>query len=139
MSSREAFSIETKFRIKERAGGTSELSGENDRPLQCSHFNHNKQSPFYDSEEMGILVTDIEHYAYHVKYLRNPEKIGLTKKENKRAIKGLLGTIFLENVDTIEEIYGRYIEARTRWDEYEKENFSQDPRAKIIPQSVAFA
>ena len=134
-----AFSLESKFQIKERAEGSSELSGENDRPLQCSHFNHEKNDPLYDSEDMGILVTDIEHFAYHVKYRRNPEKIGLTKKENKSAIKELWSKVLTHNNCTMEEIGGRCVEARHRWDEYEEQNFVKDPRYKIKPPSPVSA
>ncbi len=132
-----SFSLETKYQIKERAGDRSELSGQDDRPLHCSHLNHGKKSPYYDDQEIGILVTDIEHLAYHVKYLRNPRKIGLTKRENRDAIKTMWRGILSENNCTMEEICGRYVEAKCRWDEYEKENFPQDPRSKITPPSFS--
>lgn len=129
-----AFSLETKFQIKERAGNRSELSGESDRPLQCSHFDHSKKNPNYDSPDEGILVTDIEHLAYHVKYLRKPDKIGLTKRENRDAIKTLWREALSFNNCSMEEICGRFIEAKSRWDEYEKDD---DIGEEIDPSAAA--
>ncbi len=134
-----AFSLETKFQIKERAGNSSELSGENDRPLQCSHFNHDKNDSLYDSEDMGILVTDIEHFVYHLKYRKNPGRIGLSKKENRMAIKDLWNQVLSYNNCTMEEIGGRCVQARHRWDEYEEQNFVKDPRYKIKPHTPIIA
>ncbi len=127
-----AFSPDIRIQIKERAGNKSELSGDSDRPLQCSHFFHNEKHPSYDESKMGILVTDIEHLMYHVRYLRNPERIGLDGKENKGAIKTLWWNILLFNNCDLQEIVEKGFEAEERWAEFfdKIENFSDNPNSK---------
>jgi len=126
------FSGEVRYEIKERAGHKSELSGEMDRPLQCSHFFHDEKHPSYNEQEMGFLVTDIEHFMYHLRFRKNPKKIGLEKKENKSAIKTLWLGILNYNNCSLEEIYGRCYEAGERWDEFFEttDNFSDHPNSK---------
>ncbi len=116
-----AFSTETRMQIRERADNKSELSGKDNRPLQCSHFNHKKKSKHYDKEEMGILVTDIEHLAYHLRYRKKPKKIGLPKISNERAIRDVWLGILSQNMMELEELYDEVFEAFDSWDNYFEE------------------
>ncbi len=135
------FSKGVKSEIKERAGCKSELSGEDDRPLHCSHFNHDKDNPEkYNDKGMGFLITDIEHYEYHLRFRKNPKRIGLTRKENVRALKELTKRIYSSDSSSVEEIANKTLEARQRWDEFfeERDYIPESPnsRESIPPLAV---
>ncbi len=132
------FSPSTRIEIRERADNRSELSGKDDRPLQCSHFNHKKKSPFYDVQEQGFLVTDIEHLVYHLWFRKKPKKIGLSKKANESAIKDQwIKILSFENRD-LENIYDDLFEGINRWEEFfeERQDLSSDKRSNKTIQPV---
>lgn len=86
-----AFSWKTRQEIKERAGYTSEISGRDDLPLECSHFNHSRDYEYYDDPTNGIYVTIYEHLAIHQEAGRHRTQYGLlpnglTKDQNLWAI-----------------------------------------------------
>lgn len=87
------FSRETWYILRVRANGRSEVSGRFDWPLQASHINHNKKDERYDSPEMGISMTLVEHYVYHLAFELYPECIGLDFHGNKSAIASLRSQI----------------------------------------------
>jgi len=113
-----AFSLETKRKIWERSGRASELSGYNDRPLECMHFNH-KRTNSYDVTTNGLHVTDIEHYVYHLMYQSAPHEIGLNRHQNDWAIEQLeerIGAFNGEN--NIFDVSFLVRDAQMRWNEY---------------------
>ena len=79
--------------LKKRAEDCSQLSGRDDRPLEAAHLNHCRTSGFYNKPSNGLLVTDIEHLAHHLFFRQNPELIGLSIKDNNRAIKALFDRV----------------------------------------------
>jgi hypothetical protein len=93
-----SFSSETSFLIRRRAGGISELDGSSDRPLEASHLNHSKSFRGYDRVSNGVLVTDIQHLAYHLLFAHSPKEIGLTTRSNARAIESLKSRIYDFNI-----------------------------------------
>lgn len=133
-----AFSTATRMEIRERADNRSELSGKDDRPLQCSHFNHKKKSPYYDVQEQGILVTDIEHLVYHLWFRKKPKKIGLCKKNNEKAIRDQWTNILSYENRELEHIYDDLFEAIDSWTEFfeERTDLSSDKRSNKVIQPV---
>ncbi len=112
------FSLESKHAMMDRAEAKSELSRRDDFPLQAMHLNHTKDQE-YDNIEEGKIVTIIEHLKYHEWYLKNPKKIGLTKKENRSALKGMLIEIlYSAHNKSFEEIATAMQEASEDWKEY---------------------
>jgi len=81
-----AFERETRRDIRRRAGFESELSSINNRPLECSHLDHSRYHDSYNFPDNGVLVTDIEHYAYHQIFKLHPYHIGLSKDDNYSAL-----------------------------------------------------
>ncbi len=72
--------------LHEFAEERSQLTGIDTRPLQCSHNAHFKASEEYNDPKFGLLVTDIEHYAYHLIFRKTPhveEVLGLTFEQNR--------------------------------------------------------
>lgn len=88
-----AFSHRIRALIKERAGYKSELSGRRDRPLEVAHLDH-QHNANYNSEENGILLTDIEHAGHHIRHRGNAEAIGLAEHQNEWAIGAILTRVF---------------------------------------------
>lgn len=84
-----SFDNQSRYEIRERASNKSELSGRDDRPLQCCHLNHSREIEEYSCPDMGVLTTDIEHCAYHLIFRLNPWEIGMTRKDNEAAIRSL--------------------------------------------------
>lgn len=80
-----SYSIDMRYTIRERAYQSSELDGCDTRPLQCSHNTHLKKIPEYNDCDFGLLVTDIQHYAYHLIFRKKEhveEILGLTYEQN---------------------------------------------------------
>jgi len=80
-----SYSINSRVRLHESAQEVSQLSGIDNRPLQCSHNTHFKKIDEYDDPRYGLLVTDIEHYAYHLIFRKSPyveTVLGLTYEQN---------------------------------------------------------
>jgi hypothetical protein len=94
------FSPDTRFEIRMRAGNISELSGAVGRPLQCCHLNHDKDLEEYNTPDMGVLVTDIEHYAYHLLFKDYPSHVGLRVGQNNWALQSLWNNIVKFNRET---------------------------------------
>jgi hypothetical protein len=90
------FSEDIRLEIRERAGHKSELSGRTDRPLQCSHYNHLKSYDDYNNKDNGLLVTDIEHRQFHVRFEGKAGGIGLYEHHNAYAIR-MLGKRIVEH------------------------------------------
>lgn len=114
-----AFTSNKRESIRKRAVNASELSRRTDRPLECSHLNH-KRGRGYQDVENGILVTDIEHLAYHLYHIHQPEIIGLTEVQNGWAMDRIrdrvTGFNYIKGIERdIEEEVGI---ALTRWEEY---------------------
>lgn len=113
-----SFSVETKIDIYDRAGRNSELSGETERPLECSHLSHDRGLEDYDTPEMAVLCTDIEHYAYHLIFRKNPSHIGLTVNQNDWSINELWKKV-LKNSEALDWSYEQTVlevrKARAMW------------------------
>ncbi len=80
-----SYSILSRRRLHEFAEERSQLSELDTRPLRCSHNTHLKGLKEYDDTAFGLLVTDIEHYAYHLIFRKEPyviEVLGLTYEQN---------------------------------------------------------
>lgn len=92
-----AFSIDIRHTIKDRSQYLSELTGENGRPMECSHLYHGREIEEYNDPDNGLYVTDIEHLAYHLLFAERPSLIGLNKVENGRAIVSLYERIEWHN------------------------------------------
>lgn len=91
-----AFSQDTRLAIHKRANGLSELDYKNNVPMQCAHLTHNKSLPEYDTTDMGLLVTTIQEYAYHVIMNQSDshrKALGLTKMQNQWSLEVLWATI----------------------------------------------
>lgn len=95
-----AFSPDIRHEIRGRADNSSELSGETGRPLQCCHLSHDKYLQEYNTAEMGVLVTDIEHYAYHLIFKDRPGFIGLSGGNNQWSLETLWNNIIAFNDKT---------------------------------------
>jgi hypothetical protein len=79
-----AFSYEVREQIKQRANYKSELSGRDDEPLECAHYNHDKHNPGYNDPDNGRLLLLSEHLQDHI----DREGVnGLSSKENEWAIR----------------------------------------------------
>lgn len=75
--------------LRDRACEVSELDQSDNRPLQCSHNTHLKGIREYNDDEYGLLVTDIQHYAYHLIFRNSPyveEVLGLNYSQNQWSI-----------------------------------------------------
>lgn len=81
------FNPESKYEIKERNNGKSELSGIENEPMVCCHLNHNRKNPMYNDPENGLRVTMIEEYAYHARARFKPKLIGMSQEHNDSVIK----------------------------------------------------
>ena len=88
------FESRTKWEIKERAERKSELSGREDRPMQCAHLIHGKK--YNKNPEMGMYVTDIEHLAHHLMHQQRPRAIGLSRNANDGAIETLCKSVAMD-------------------------------------------
>ena len=60
-----AFTRSVRRQIWERANNVSEISGRSDFPRECSHFNHDRNYPYYNHPDNGQLVLRNEHYMIH--------------------------------------------------------------------------
>ncbi len=132
-----AFSETTRTIIKERDEYRSRLSGDTDRPLVCLHLYHEKKHPHYDEPQMGFLATDIEEWAYHYRFWKNPKKIGLTEKENLSAIKSCYNKILFYDGTELVVLGERMQRALDLWDCYfeEMKDFADHPKSnqKVPP------
>ncbi len=126
-----AFSEGMRDLIKERAKYKSELSCRECDFLQCAHFFHDKNNPKYDSPEMGLLVTDIEHFIYHERFRKKPWRIGLKTHQNDETIQKAWDRILEQRVYNLEGIAEEINEAKESWDKYfEKiESFFDHPKS----------
>ena len=84
-----AFSRATREKIWARSTkrfGTpkSEMSGRDDEPLECAHYDHDQSKPSYDTESNGRLLTLSEHLWDHI---NRAGRNGLTREENDWAIR----------------------------------------------------
>lgn len=115
-----AFSWESKRKIKERAHGASELSGDDWRPLEASHFNHRRNTSIYDNPRNGLLCSDIEHLSFHLMFREEPEIIGLDWFDNDWAIRAIYDRVREFNMDNglPVEIPQQIDEATERWKSY---------------------
>lgn len=113
------FSTATKVAIYERLESRrSELSGSMERPLECSHLTHDKSLPEYDTPEMGVLCTDIEHYVYHLIFKMRPEEIGLTRSQNDWSIKEIWQRVTARSFEMgmdRDQLNAKVAEARAYW------------------------
>lgn len=60
--------------------------------LQASHYNHRKDSPFYDTIEQGRIQCVPHHLQFHIDYVGQAHLIGLSEEQNARAVQLLLNT-----------------------------------------------
>ena len=114
-----AVSADIRYEVRERAKHKSELSGRGGRPLQCCHLSHNRDQ-YYNGLDVVVLVTDIEHLAYHMLFTNKPLEIGLHKGHNNWAIDTLLRDIHRFNdkvnrVMTDEQIEKEVEQAKNFW------------------------
>lgn len=115
-----SFPYPTREAIRQRAGNKSELSERNDRRLTCCHLSHDRGLAEYGSMDMGVLVTDFEHYAYHEILEKHPNSLGLTASQNSWSLSKLWNEIQGYNrVNNInmseEEIWEEIEKARNYW------------------------
>jgi len=69
-----------------RANRLSEVTHRQDRPLECSHINHARNTGYYANPLNGVYMTDEEHLVYHEYFTDNPLPIGLTRDQNDWAV-----------------------------------------------------
>jgi hypothetical protein len=118
------FSNESRYEIKQRSEGRSELDGLEYAPelLKCGHLNHDKKSPEYNDPENGIRVTIWQEVAYHMIHQPRPKDIGLSNENNSRAIK--CNTQELIDMgysyDEVRELVGKAI---NQWEDWKKDRF----------------
>ena len=114
-----AFSMSTKSVIWHRAGSVSELDGTNHRPMECMHIDHHR-GPDYDEPDTGMLVSDIQHLAYHTLFKDMPEEIGLAPHYNDWAINTLTQRIIdWNNANGVDyNCNSLLIEAEEKWKVY---------------------
>jgi hypothetical protein len=108
-----AFGMFSKRKIKKRAGGRSELSGQKSDWMHCSHINHDKSREDYNSPLNGMYITLAEHYAFHELHEGCADEIGLSERHNNRAVQGLRGQL-RRKYNQI-EYYEKIQEARDAW------------------------
>lgn len=82
------FTLNVRHKIKDRAFDkfgklASELSGNDDEPLECAHWDHSPKNPRYNHPSNGRLLTLSEHLRDHIQREGNN---GLSIKDNQRAI-----------------------------------------------------
>lgn len=114
-----AVSANIRYEVRERAKHKSELSGRGGRPLQCCHLTHNRDQ-YYNGEDAVVLVTDIEHYAYHLLFDGRSVEIGLHRSHNRWAMETLWRDILLFNekmnrLMTNEQILDEVEKAKNFW------------------------
>ncbi len=80
-----AFSRRTQKEIIANANGCSEVTGQEGK-WECSHIDHSKENPKYDTAENGVYMEPVFHLLYHFIFRHCPEAIGLTEDNNNRAI-----------------------------------------------------
>lgn len=119
-----AFSPGIRWELRRRSGDMSELSWNARRPLECSHFDHDKRRRYYNSPTNGLLVTDIEHLAYHLYFREEPEHIGLDRKQNDWSIRQLKNRAidFSRREGTILDLRHDVEVAKGMWDTYFEEH-----------------
>lgn len=115
-----SFDQQSRWEIRDRAGNKSELTDISDRPLQACHLSHSRQLEEYNQPDMGVLVTDIEHLAYHLIFRYNSFEIGLNRDCNERAIDSLYTQIRKFNKRngikmSEEDLFGEIEKARDYW------------------------
>lgn len=88
-----AFSRPSLTAIRERANYKSEISYLKNRPLTASHINHSRKHALYDDPRMGIYMTDIEHYLFHLNFRGCSNLIGLPEHQNEWAIQKRLEAV----------------------------------------------
>jgi hypothetical protein len=105
--------------IKKRSEGRSELSGRTDRPLDCMHFNHNKNRKEYNTPKEGIRVTIIEHLAYHIYHKEREQEVGLKECTNGWAIERLNErcVAFMSQIGKLEELDYELADSMLMWEQ----------------------
>lgn len=98
-----AFSKSSQKEIKYRTNHKSEVSHTSNyaykkdrrsRPCEAAHINHDKKNPHYDNPDLGMYLTDIEHWIFHKEFQEFPEAIGLSYEDNLFAIRALEERIY---------------------------------------------
>lgn len=77
-----AFSRSVRNKLKERSGGYDEVTGEKITQGEGAHFNHNRDSEEYDTEDNGLFVNAITHWWMHK---IDDEDNGLNQNQNQWA------------------------------------------------------
>lgn len=98
-----AVSDSVRYEVIDRAKHKSELTGAMGRPLQCCHLDHTRNQ-YYNGEDAVVLVTDIEHLAYHLLFSGRSVEIGLHKGHNQWAVDTLWKDILKFNERTGKKI-----------------------------------
>lgn len=104
------FSKESRDRIVARAGGASELSGMQVDTMHAMHVDHTKDEE-YDNPGRGMLVTPMEHLAYHFLHKGRAHLIGLTEQDNELGLRVMSGS----PSNTRLEEYNRAV---TKWNQW---------------------
>lgn len=76
---------------------------------ECAHINHDPGAENYDCASNGIFIVPEAHLLHHYDFRYNPDAIGLSKKNNDRAIqatKSRAGIACAEIAD-FKKIYGQ--------------------------------
>lgn len=128
-----AFLNGSKYEIKERSQGKSELSGVEDEPLVCGHLNHDRDHPHYNEPENGLRITKIEEYVYHARNRFEPQRIGLSEEDNDNVIRSYekMLPIYYKNC-SLEKIKDKICLAHDAWWDYESKKYWEKHRMKYI-------
>lgn len=90
-----AFNRKARYEIRVRAGNRSDVSGREDH-LNCAHFDHTKDTAWYNRASNGCLLTIDEHLVDH---LARVGTNGLSISANMMAVSALSRKV--------EEAYGK--------------------------------
>lgn len=81
----DAFPKKQRDKIKKRAGGISEITGDDDMPMEASHLVHGD-----NNADNGVFVTILEHLGFHELFMNRADRIGLTEEANNWAMQRII-------------------------------------------------
>lgn len=106
----EKFSTQSRNHIMARAGGASELSGVQESEMHAMHVDHTHDEE-YDNPGRGMLVTPVEHLAYHFIHRGKAHLVGLSEEHNNLALRVMSGATPI-GADTLDQ----YMRAVRKWE-----------------------
>lgn len=99
-----AFSRMTRNKMIERSGGYDEVTGLPIKRGEAAHFNHDKKSEEYDSEDNGLFVSSVTHWWMH---LLDDEDNGLNSAQNRWARDQISKRMYPTKEEKV--IFGRWL------------------------------